>query len=77
MTSLDTRPRDVLSTRSKVYRASAAEIDKMSDVDLVRAMAAEPTLIKRPLIVSDGKLTTGYDSPQLATLKTQAERESE
>lgn len=43
----------MLSTRSRVYQARRDELDAMSDDDLVGAMVAEPTLIRRPILVAD------------------------
>lgn len=62
------RPVDILSTRSKAYRIRQDEIDALDDDALLAAMADEPTLIRRPLVISDGKLVSGYDRSQLELL---------
>src|SRR5688500_7317434 len=40
---------DVLSKRSKVYKARGAEIDALSADELLALMVEEPTLLRRPL----------------------------
>jgi len=61
-------PADVLSTRSKAYRARPAEIDAMDDDALLLAMVDEPTLIRRPLVIAEGTLVTGFDRKGLQAL---------
>lgn len=61
-------PAEIVSKRSKVYRARQAEIDAMDDEELLAAMVEEPTLVRRPLVVADGKLVTGFDRSALESL---------
>jgi arsenate reductase-like glutaredoxin family protein len=58
----------VLSKRSKVYRERQAEIDTMDDDGLIAAMVAEPTLLRRPLIVCDAGHAIGFDAAALRTI---------
>lgn len=67
------RPADILSKRSRVYQSRRDDIDAMSDDELIVAMIAEPTLIRRPLIVEGDLLIVGFDKKGLATL---ADRET-
>ncbi len=64
-------PIDVLSKRSKVYQARRDEIDAMDDGALLEAMVAEPTLIRRPLIVAGDEAITGFDRKGLTRLADQ------
>jgi arsenate reductase-like glutaredoxin family protein len=64
-------PADVLSKRSKVYQVRRDEIDAMDDEALLEAMVAEPTLIRRPLIVAGEMSITGFDRKGLAQLAEQ------
>jgi arsenate reductase-like glutaredoxin family protein len=59
---------DVLSRRSKAYRSRAAEIDELSEDELIDAMVAEPTLLRRPLIVTDQQAVVGYDRDRLSEI---------
>lgn len=52
-------PRDVLSRRSRAYQGRRDEIDAMSDEALIAAMVAEPTLIRRPIVVSGDAYVVG------------------
>jgi arsenate reductase len=61
-------PADVLSTRSRVYQARRDEIDAMDDDALLEAMVAEPTLLRRPLIVAEDMSVTGFDRKRLEQL---------
>jgi arsenate reductase-like glutaredoxin family protein len=61
-------PFDVLSKRSKVYRARSAEIDAMTDDELLVEMVAEPTLLRRPLVIADNRLVVGFDRTGLQQL---------
>jgi arsenate reductase (glutaredoxin) len=61
-------PRDVLSTRSKAYRARAEAIDSLTDEALIEAMVDEPTLLRRPLVLRGGELIIGMNNTSLARL---------
>jgi arsenate reductase-like glutaredoxin family protein len=63
-----TSPREIVSRRSKAYRERQAEVDAMSDEQLIAAMVAEPTLLRRPLVVEGGRLVAGFDRDQIACL---------
>lgn len=60
--------RDVLSTRSRVFRARANEIDALDDVTLLDLMVEEPTLLRRPLVVGDHGVVIGHNPKQLEEL---------
>lgn len=67
------RPRDVLSLRSKVYKARSAEIDALDDAALLTLMTEEPTLLRRPLVIGTAGHVVGFDRAGLAAL-VEAER---
>ena len=66
-------PAEVLSRRSRAYQARRDEIDAMDDSALIEAMVSEPTLLRRPLIISDTGYTIGFDRKGLERL-TEGER---
>lgn len=68
LTAAGVGPSDVLSKRSKAYKARADEIESMTDDELLAAMVEEPTLIRRPLVVADGRLVIGFDRSGLESL---------
>jgi len=61
-------PRDAISTKSPAFRALKIVLEKLSDEQIVALMVKEPRLIKRPLIVIDGKPVVGFDKTQLNQL---------
>ncbi len=61
-------PRDALSTRSRVYQARRDEIDQMDDRALIELMIEEPTLIRRPIVVSGDSWTIGSRKADLEQL---------
>lgn len=72
LASSETRVRDVMSLRSRVYRERRAEIDAMDDDALVAMMVEEPTLLRRPLIVSGNDIIVGFDGNRLSALVSNA-----
>ena len=46
----------------------------MTDDELLAEMIAEPTLIRRPLILDDDRLIVGFDKKGLAALAEQSEQ---
>jgi arsenate reductase-like glutaredoxin family protein len=70
-------PIDILSKRSKLYRQRSSEIDAMTDDELLAAMVDEPTLIRRPLVVADGKILMGFDRAGLQSLADERGREDD
>ena len=58
----DTPPADIFSWRSPSARKLALDKDAVSPDELLRLMASEPRLIRRPLIrASNGRLIVGTD----------------
>ncbi len=49
------RPRDLMRKGEAEYRAAGLDDPKLSDTELVRAMAAHPILIERPIVVAGEK----------------------
>ncbi|RIK46948.1 MAG: hypothetical protein DCC58_01570 [Chloroflexi bacterium] len=68
MRRIGVRPRDVLSVRSSAYkRLGLAERD-ISDDELLDLLAAEPTLLRRPLVVAGDRFALGYDAARITAL---------
>lgn len=63
--SLHLAPRDALSQKSPAFRALNLAPEKLSDAQIIALMVQEPRLIKRPLIVIDGKPVIGFDKTRL------------
>lgn len=58
-------PRESLSRRSRVYQSRSDELDALSDDELIRQIVAEPTLLRRPIIVGDQKHMIGAKKTDL------------
>lgn len=59
----------MLSRRSRAYkeRIGGREAD-LSDDQLLALLVAEPTLLRRPLVVSGERAVVGFDRPALDAL---------
>ncbi len=58
----------MLSTRSRAYRELGLAERELSDQELLDLMAREPTLLRRPLIVSERGVVVGFDRRRLEEL---------
>jgi arsenate reductase-like glutaredoxin family protein len=52
-------PAELLSKRSRAYQSRKEALDAMSGTELIREMVAEPTLIRRPIVISDARQLVG------------------
>ncbi|NLC54619.1 MAG: transcriptional regulator Spx [Erysipelothrix sp.] len=56
---------DIISTRSKIIRESDIDIDSMSLNELIRFIQTNPTVLRRPIIVSNRNFQVGYDEEEI------------
>jgi arsenate reductase (glutaredoxin) len=64
-------PRDhteFLNTRNELYREKNMKENPPSRSEALRMMAAEPNLIRRPIVVAGGRVVIGFDEKGMATL---------
>ena len=61
-------PFDVLSTRSRPYKELDLANRTVSSDELVDLMVEHPQLLKRPLIVKDGRATVGFNRSAIEAL---------
>lgn len=59
------RPSDVLSKRSRAYRALGLGNKRLSEDELLDLMIQEPTLLRRPLVLGSSGSVVGYNQKQL------------
>ena len=52
---LDMAPRDLMRRKEKAYKALELDNPRLTNDELVRAMADHPILIERPIVVKDGR----------------------
>jgi arsenate reductase-like glutaredoxin family protein len=64
--SLKLTPREVVATKSPSYKKMGLDKHAASDNELLALMVQEPRLLRRPLVVVDGKPVIGFDKEELA-----------
>jgi len=62
----DTPPTDIFSWRSPSARSLNLDRDDVSPDELIRLMAEQPRLIRRPLIYTGNRLFVGTDKEAMA-----------
>ncbi|MGI8485475.1 MAG: arsenate reductase family protein [Thermomicrobiales bacterium] len=62
------KPSDILSTRSRPYTAMDLASKSLSEDDILDLMLNEPRLLKRPLVIGNGKVVVGHNESKLAEL---------
>ena len=61
-------PRKFLSKRSKKYKKLSLASANITEKELIELMVVDPTLIRRPLVVSGETIIVGFDQHLLAKL---------
>src|SRR6056297_1697100 len=56
---------DIISTRSKVFKDSQIEPDSMKFSELANFIIDNPTILKRPIIINDQIMQTGYNKDEI------------
>lgn len=56
---------DIISTRSKVFKEKAVNIDDMSIKELLKFIEENPSVLKRPIIIDDRRLQIGYNDEEI------------
>ncbi|WP_323091382.1 Spx/MgsR family RNA polymerase-binding regulatory protein [Allobaculum sp. JKK-2023] len=59
---------DILSTRSKAYASLKEVIDDMSVNDLTHFIQKNPSVLKRPILLSRRNMAVGYDHDEITTM---------
>lgn len=68
---------DIISVRSKVFKDSNIDIDSMKIHDLVEFIIKNPTILKRPIIVTDNDLQVGYNDDDITLFLPEEIRDRE
>lgn len=58
-------PWDMLSTRSRKYRELGLAGKELTDDELIRLLAQEPGLWRRPIVICGEEIVVGYDAERL------------
>ncbi len=64
--SLHLTPHDVLSVKSPAYKAMGLAGRELGAEELLALMVQEPRLIRRPLVVINGRPIVGFDREAIA-----------
>lgn len=65
---LDISPRELMRKKEEVYKSLDLGNEALTSQDLIAAMAENPILIERPIVIVDGKAVIGRPPEQVATL---------
>ena len=60
--------REFLNTRNELYRERGMKENPPPRREALKLMSENPNLIKRPILVEDGKIILGYDEEALRTM---------
>jgi len=61
--------REFLNSRNELYRKRNMKEHPPVRAEALKLMAAQPNLIRRPVIVAGKEIILGYDEPKLKALK--------
>lgn len=56
---------DIISKRSKIIQEQDIDLDNMTLNELVQFVKNNPSVLKRPIIVSDNNFQVGYDADEI------------
>lgn len=65
---------DIISTRSKVFQEGNVDIEEMTISELIAYIKANPSILKRPIIVDDHRIQVGYNNEEIRTFIPRARR---
>lgn len=65
---------DIISRRSKIVLENNIDFDEMTISELCSFVLANPTVLKRPIIVDDHRLQVGYNEEEIRTFIPRAKR---
>ncbi len=68
---------DIISLRSKVFKEQNIDLGTMKINELVDFIIANPTILKRPIIVTDNEIQVGYNDDDITLFLPPELRERE
>ena len=57
---------DIISKRSKIIQESGVDIENMTTDELVSFIRQNPSVMKRPIIISENSFQVGYDEEEIS-----------
>lgn len=61
---------DIISKRSKIIQESGINVDELPINELCDFIVKNPSILKRPIIISKDNLQIGYDEEEISAFKT-------
>lgn len=58
---------DIISVRSKVFHSLEKGIDDFSTKELIALIQKNPSILKRPILLSENSMVIGYDDDEITT----------
>ncbi len=65
---------DIISTRSKIITENKIDIDSMKISELIDFVLKNPSVLKRPIIVDDRRVVTGYNEDDITVFLPRARK---
>lgn len=59
---------DIISTRSKAYAELKDSLDELSVQQLTRFIQKNPSVLKRPIMLSERNMVVGYDDDEITAM---------
>ncbi len=59
---------DIISTRSKAFASIKGTIDDLSVKELTRFIQRNPSVLKRPIMLSERSMVVGYDDDEITAM---------
>ncbi|MFA5503220.1 MAG: transcriptional regulator Spx [Bacilli bacterium] len=68
---------DIISERSKIVKENGLDLDNMTIKTLIEFIRANPSVLKRPIIIDDRRIQIGYNEEEIRSFIPQARRIAE
>lgn len=68
---------DIISTRSKAFQTLKRSLDDYSLNELIKLIQKNPSILKRPIMLSERTLVVGYDDDEITALVPMGQRRVE
>ena len=77
LTKSENGTEDIISSRSKIVKESGVDLESMTIKELIEFIRANPSALKRPIMVDDNKIQVGYNPEDIRVFIPRARRIAE
>lgn len=74
MSRCENGTQDIISTRSKAFQTLKKALDDFSTSELIALIQRNPSILKRPILLSEHAMVVGYDDDEITALVPRAQR---